>query len=143
MTLKSSGQFRLVATNSNGSTEMLSDVVHVFTPPRINFVNVPALQDVSRVVTGMDIEPLSRLLEPERDVEWVDDLLRQVSPPQIPEVVGDASLQVPDLGSMLLSAGGLSGALTDALNMAEREVGGEPVRRSSTLDIIRFLWAPR
>ncbi|WP_277371311.1 hypothetical protein [Rhodococcus rhodochrous] len=143
VTLQNSGQFRLVATNSNGATEMLSDVVHVFTPPRINFVNVPALQDVSRVVTGIDIEPLSRLLEPERDVEWVDDLLRQVTPPQLPEVVGDASLQVPDLGSMMLSADGLSGALTDALNVADREVGRDPVRRSSTLDIIRFLWTPR
>jgi len=122
VTLRGSGQFRLVASNSNGSTEWVSDVVHVFTPPRIEFLKVPALQDVSRMITGLDMESFGGLLEPERDLRWVDELLQQVTPPPLPEIIGDSSLQVPDLGSLLLPADGLTHALTDAMETAERSV---------------------
>ncbi|MCK8672236.1 hypothetical protein M1M07_14120 [Rhodococcus sp. HM1] len=143
VTLQSSGQFRLVATNSNGSTEMASEVVHVFTPPRIDFVEVPELQHVSRMVTGLDLEPLDRLLEPERNLEWVDDLLHQVTPPPIPDVIGDPSIQVPDIGKDLLSADGLARALTDAMDMEEWDIRWGPVRASLGTHRIRRLWKVR
>ncbi|MCJ0906074.1 hypothetical protein [Rhodococcus sp. ARC_M6] len=122
--LKQSGQFRLTASNRNGTTERLSDVVYAFDPPAVRFMEVPELGGVEKAMTGLDSTILSDKVVEGAEFSWLDGGFDAVASPQLPPL--------PDL-PQFASAGvaleqvdwqGLTAVIDDVMRAADTEVRG-------------------
>jgi len=123
VTLPSSGQFVLTATNSHGTSEYISDIVYAVEPPRVEWIGVPAIGQISRAIIGIDIDidQLAHVVDPGRDLHWVDDLLSHVAPPPLPPTLNNSTFLIPQFSGLMLDEKRFTRLLDAAMSTAEQQ----------------------
>ena len=139
ISLDTGGRFRLVAVNDHGAVEMLSQVIHIFEPPQIRFVNVPSFESLGNVASGIDVDSFAKHFVGAADSSWMEELLGREIQVDLPDLLADRALlvprfplvDVPDLAHEIFSARSLSRAVDEAMSAASAEMRGAAVAESS------------
>lgn len=122
MTLRQSGQFRLVASNRHGSTERSSDIVYAFDPPAVRFVEVPELGGVEKVITGLDSTVLSDRVVEGAEFNWLQGSFGAMAPPELPPLPDLPQFDSPGVPLQQINWQGLAEVVNAAMRSADVEV---------------------
>ncbi|MDI9916340.1 hypothetical protein [Rhodococcus sp. IEGM 1379] len=124
LTLKQSGQFRLIASNPHGTTERSSAIVYAFDPPGVRFVEVPELGGVAQAMTGIDSAALSDTVLEGVEFTWLGGGFDAVASPQLPPLPDLPQFGAAGVALEQVDWEGLTSVINDAMAAADAEVRG-------------------
>ncbi|MES9516300.1 hypothetical protein ACIQYW_26090 [Rhodococcus erythropolis] len=121
LTLKQSGQFRLVASNGHGTTEQSTDIVYAFDPPAVRFVEVPELGDIATAMTGLDSTFLAKQVVQGPEFNWLDGSFGAVALPELPRLPELPQFDSVEVPLRQIDWEGLTSVVDHAMRTAEKE----------------------
>ncbi|MFE4503871.1 hypothetical protein ACFRFQ_28780 [Rhodococcus sp. NPDC056743] len=122
LTLRQSGQFRLIASNPSGTTERPSDIVYAFDPPAVRFVEVPELGGVAQAITGLDSTVLSDRVVQGAEFNWLYGNFDALAMPELPPLPELPQFDSPGVPLQQIDWTGLTSIVNDAMRAADTEV---------------------
>ena len=134
VTLKQSGQFRLIASNPSGTTERPSDIVYAFDPPAVRFVEVPELGGVAQAMTGLDSTVLSDRVVQGPEFNWLYGSFDAIASPELPPLPELPQFDSPGVPLHQIDWTALTSIINDTMRAADAEVRQGALGRGNIVD---------